>query len=625
MNYSIIFTFLGNILAIIAVLFLPGWTILLWIRPRGRDLFEQLPVAAGLSLAVESIFAVLMNASGWRFTPRQWVLVFVSLLFISLLAILVHLARNTLFSRRRKIAELKEQSGVPKVFSVVSGMAPLTLVLAFRLYQIRDLVLPSWIESVNQVFMVTKMVRWGGVPEFLLPELPGIFAPYLAFPFPVSIFALLSSWDPASATLLVGQIIITLLSLSVYRLGKALFNNWKLAVVAALLTGFAFTLPGYFIAWGRYEFLTGMLLLPLAMAEVIEWQVPGKKHPFTLLVLLVAGLFLAGPFAPVLLVLFCGCWYGTEIIRAMKNKKRWRGPWQPAAALVLGWLIASDWLSRIKDSSVLLPSSPSLDAQVALLSVFTSPRDVILYLLAFGGLVWMIRERRLTALIIWTGFIVYFSTVKGLPGNWLGEDFAFSLFLPASFLVAFFISSCAELIRHFLKAWMAHAILILGSLSLCLWGARDTLTIGNPSTVLATTADLEALAWIQASTPETARFFINTKEWLPERYRGVDGGYWIMTLTGRSQMLPPLAYLTAANVYYQRVNLWADVASRLNTCSPVFWKLVDSADFQYLYLTKGRGSLQAEALEDCEGLLKVYEKEGITLFEIIPDILVDEK
>ena len=88
----------------------------------------------------------------------------------------------------------------------------------------------------------------------------------------------------------------------------------------------------------------------------------------------------------------------------------------------------------------------------------------------------------------------------------------------------------------------------------------------QPVTVLVTEADMDALAWVEANTPEEARFYINTAHWLNNTYRGVDGGGWLLPYTGRWALVPTVFYGYSPDVEIRRqVRLWGEKASSITT------------------------------------------------------------
>ena len=155
--------------------------------------------------------------------------------------------------------------------------------------------------------------------------------------------------------------------------------------------------------------------------------------------------------------------------------------------------------------------------------------------------------------------------------------------------------------------WPGDLLAGLAVVSLCLIGVRETRSITNPVTILATHADRQALDWISKNTPQEARFLINAASWQSNTYRGVDGGYWIMSYTGRQQILPPAVYIWGSIDYITQVNDWAKRVAQLKDCSPEFWSLVQDSKSTYVYVREGAGSLQASALNACQRLKPIYQ------------------
>jgi hypothetical protein len=148
------------------------------------------------------------------------------------------------------------------------------------------------------------------------------------------------------------------------------------------------------------------------------------------------------------------------------------------------------------------------------------------------------------------------------------------------------------------------------------WGVRETGTILNPATILATQADVQAIEWIEKNTPPEADFFINVTPWQYGVYRGVDGGWWVPLLSGRQALLPPVLYSTGEAGYFQKISGRAEQASQMEGCTAELREFVHSARLGYLYLVRGRGTLQAAALEGCDFTRLVYEKEGVSIFRV---------
>jgi len=142
--------------------------------------------------------------------------------------------------------------------------------IAWRLYQAVELVLPPWVDSLHHVLIVRKIIETGGLPIDLSPYLPVPFYYHFAFHSFTAEFSVLSQLSPDQAVLILGQMLNAAIGLSVYTLGRALFKDWRPAVLAGLLTAFFTQMPAYYLTWGRYTLLTGLVIMPLAMAVAIK-------------------------------------------------------------------------------------------------------------------------------------------------------------------------------------------------------------------------------------------------------------------------------------------------------------------------------------------------------------------
>jgi hypothetical protein len=158
--------------------------------------------------------------------------------------------------------------------------------------------------------------------------------------------------------------------------------------------------------------------------------------------------------------------------------------------------------------------------------------------------------------------------------------------------------------------------LIIG-LGISAWGIWETRDLINPITVLGQAADLPAIEWVKEHTPPDARFFINSTGW-QGMYRGEDGGYWLMPLTGRYSVVPPVAYGFGASADIFRQNDFAKRAGEIKACDDSFWALVREDRLNYAYLRSGTGSLQPSALEGCQGVVSIYEKNGVSIYQLSP-------
>jgi hypothetical protein len=263
-----------------------------------------------------------------------------------------------------------------------------------------------------------------------------------------------------------------------------------------------------------------------------------------ILALLVAATAITHHYALFLLALFLALLLLTAVETPARHPQR--GASERRQILVGGLggvLLASPWLWRVLTRGQRLvrleTGEGSLDYQADYLWYLMGPRRnyLLLALALMGVLVVLSRLRRDPALGRAGRFALlgWSFTLVGLMGPYHVGPFrpdhaAIVLFLPAVLLATETL-------------WRLQWPVAIGGLVLvlALWGAWETKDIVNPKTVLADSDDVTALEWLDDELPPEAVFLIDVTPWLGS-WRGVDGGWWIMPLTGRQTILPPVVY-----------------------------------------------------------------------------------
>ena len=90
-----------------------------------------------------------------------------------------------------------------------------------------------------------------------------------------------------------------------------------------------------------------------------------------------------------------------------------------------------------------------------------------------------------------------------------------------------------------------------------------------------------------------------------------------MPITGSGSLAPTIFYICAAG--QEAIEYRTDCASRTSkfiTCGTEFWELVEEADLSYIYIRQGPTGLQAQNLSACEGLRKLSDNEGVSIWLI---------
>ncbi len=636
-------------LAALLVLLIPGWSLLAWLpeespfrsAPR-RDFLSSLADGAALSISLAALAALFLSWLGIVVSASA-----VPVLYALGLAALL----GAVVRRGMRLAGVKPgwQLGY-----AVSGLALLAGVVAWRLYQAHTLALPAWVDSVHHALIVRLISEHGGLPPDFMPYFPVDFHYHYGFHLVTALFAFWARVPVSEALLWFGQVLNAVVSLSVYRLTYTMAADidpgpdaaprpgwlpFAMAFLAALLTGFAFQMPAYYLTWGRYTLLTGLVLLGPALAAA--WEIrrePANRGAGVRLALLLAGISLTHYFVLILAGLFLLILGAPALLRSLRGGQERRvmlalvGWVGLGIALALPWLLAAG-LAYPEQAGVSLVN-PVGQSEAAWKSAVNYLRYVVNMLgprhnhillgLAGVGLLFSLRRRSFRPLSAWAFMLTLLSLPWGLRMNLFRPDyFAIILFFPASIVLAGFVMDGVVALgqlarpRPAWRAWVQGAGFALALGIFLAWGLRETRDVINSVTVLATRADVAALDWIRQNTPQDARFYNNSLPWLGSVYRGVDGGFWLEPYTGRFSLVPPALYGLASQDTVEQVKDWADRSGKLEGCGAEFWALVRDAGLTHLYLRQGSGALQPDDLVDCPRLRQLYNQDGIFIYEIL--------
>jgi hypothetical protein len=590
-----------------AALLLPGLAWWLWFGDRRKDGAQALAEVIAISTSFIALGTLGFYTVRLEVTPL-------------LLGIVLGLCFGVAFAgliRRGKGAFNK---------TWLFALLGLAFALAWRFWQARDLVLPNWVDSQHHVLIIRKMIEFGGLPSTLEPYLPGPFYYHFGFHALGALFSVLSGLEPAASVLMLGQVISASVGLAVYALAKQLSKDWRIGLLAALFVTFATKMPGYYLSWGRYTLLIGVMILPVAIAEAIRaWKNHDKWWKLAGLSLLTAGTLLSHYFTAFLFVLFLTLLGFQWLVETIRDKSaNWKLIASITAATFVGLVLASRWYYRI---FVYSSAASRLVFQVMETETPRTAWDYLYYLvgpisgyiligLGLIGLLWSISTTRKAHSQAWAMLVMFFSLPTGLRlMNFRNDYFALVMFIPIAITSAFgIVLLFGRLIRN---KGLATILILVVALALSVGGAWQNARAVNTETILVTQSDIDALEWIETHTPEDARFFVNTTNWGFNVYRGVDGGGWILPITGRWSLAPTIFYpMVAGEDFVQSVMDLGVRASSITDCGDDFWLLVNDARLNYLYIKEGIGSLQPNALLGCVGVDQLINIEGVHIYLI---------
>lgn len=625
-------------------LFIPGISLLVWLPDRQaarRYPLVFLADGAALSLSILVLLSLWLSLAGIR-VGAVGVCVFYGVGLGTLAAGLVFKTRFRLWPEKPYRA----------FWIACGGLAFFIGVAAWRLYQARALAFPAWVDSVHHVLVVRKIMEYGGVPPDLTPYIPAPFFYHYGFHLLTALFAFLTRQTPTQSVLWFGQVVNAAVAFSIYRAAWATWEEktgqpegspwvWKSATaVAALSAGlaaFAFQMPAYYLTWGRYTLLAGLVLLGPALAAAQQALRDRMDYSAAVrLVLLTAGLCMTHYFALLLFALFLIGLGVTSLTRTIREPAQRLRLLYLAGWVGLGLLVSLPWLLRVGSvthnsveihvTNLFSQSEETWNRAVNSLNYIgylLGPRyNHILMGLAGIGLLFAWGRPSLRPLIVWTALL----GLLCLPwapqfGPFRPDLYAIVLFFPAAIFLSGLLVSSIEWLARIAQPggmetpWLRLVLLVVLAAIVAGWGMRQTSNVINPDTIIADKADRAALEWVKVNIPSDARFYINSVPW-QGIYRGVDGGYWLLPYTGRGNSVPPALYGYANREYFRQTQDWAERSARWTDCGEGFWQTMQEASLTHLYLRTGKGNVQPEAVRRCSGVHLLYQQSGISIYQI---------
>lgn len=692
---------LGLLLPLVLVLILPGAVLGAWLLPnrarsdllvggdqdgrkgRHQDPWILLACVLALSMAFWPLLLLWAGVLNIRLSDGRvaWVL-----------AALAAAEAVRLWSalRERRISDKDRGGSAPSAslrsvllrattsvrLSDVALALVLLLTVCTRLLQVRDLAVPPWVDSVHHTLIARIIAELGMAPSSYRPYMPiDDFHYHFGFHATAAAFSWVSGLPAHRAVLALGQVYNVVAALSAYAFATVLTRRRWAGVGAALVAGTLSPFPAYFLSWGRYTQLAGLVLLPVAcLATLRAWELSelpapqactssgpapyprpslrallhlsGRRALFSPLsgaAFLVAGLALTHYRILVFYALFLVCYLPLGAWRSLRAKVGGQVAWSalaratlPLIFMCLVFILPWAWrfLARVL---------PSVEATYGgwgavedynafpsnLLDVGWSRR--LLYVAAAGALWGLLRRRaELVALSAWVGtwFLAANLHLVGLRDMWLihNSSVVISLWLPVSVLCGWMMADWGGLLLETLEKrtaspqWRRWASCTALGIVLTLgyrgsWRLVDTV---NPVTVLATADDMRALEWVANNTPLTARFLVNGRGWQGALRAGTDGGYWLTNLTGRASSMPCVLYYQGSPEYRDAVNeLLQSVEQVPALDDPAMRALLLERGISYIFVGTNGGKLVPKDLDGKACYRLVYAYGATRVYEFL--------
>ncbi len=611
----------------VALFLLPGYALFTLLLPRsGFDFIQRLIVSVGLSTALVPLLLLFCTLIGLKLDTVKAMVMMLAFGFIALWSTMRELAREGKFGATRALRVKIDGIYILLVFLLV-------LSLIVRFVPVRDLAIPPGTDGYHHALISQLIVENGKVPESYEPYAPlKSFTYHFGFHSVVAFLHWLTGEDVIQLTLVIGQMLNALLILSVFLFVFRLTEDRVAGLIGALMVGLISVFPAYYVYWGRFTQLTGLVILPIAIVLMMEWIDGDERHWGYALAasIALAGLFLSHyrilmfypPFA--FLYLFYKSWAKRGELRMMK------GIWLRFAILVLfTFVLIAPWLRNLlinyesdplRPRSYLGPGYFSID-RIGEASSFYS--NIPLLVLSLGGIIWGLwrREHHIILIFIWALFLLIASNPYWIPLPGVGMvEFVtvlISMFLPASAFVGYLMANLWRSIhRAFPKARLIGGVVLA---AIAFLGAKEMLGIFDPIAIYVGKADMMAMRWIQDNVTKGAKFLVNATipEWAPDYAIGIDAGYWIPLLTGRETTLPPVIYSSERPVdegYFADVLVLSKAANSLDTDDTL--RLLKAKGVTHIYIGERESVIRPEELIQSPNYQLVYHDRGVWIFEV---------
>jgi hypothetical protein len=529
-----------------------------------------------------------------------------------------------------------------------------TITLAVRLTMTRDLAAPAWVDSVHHAAITRLIQEQGAYPNQYSPYIDIAAVQYHpGFHAGLAFFQWLSGQPLSAAMLLYGQVLNALSVLAVYLLTTTLLRPWPLAelplplpprthiagLLAALVVGVATPMPAYYVSWGRFTQLAGLIILPTGLALLRQLVVTGlpPRRRENIVHCLAAGLACAGLFlVHYRIAAFLGLLALTDLLSQLRFERAALGPLLRQVLTGYGvsalWAsaLAAPWLGPALVQAIgpaaqgFIATAPFSDFSWRYLNAAAGQPVLVL---AGVGLIWGIvrRPRLALSLLLWVVLLFLLANLgaMGLPGARLVNTHTVTimLFMPCAVLAGFLLSEAAALLRTLTPARFHLALsaaLLLVTTVLSGLAARNLLPILNNQTVLLWRADLPALAWAAEHLPPNTPVAINPFAWGYGLYSGSDGGAWLPALAGHPTLPPPVLYGLGERAARQRINALSDALLNQGHDADAVWRTLQEAGIRYVYLGARGGALSPQVLRNSSRFKVLYSADGVWIFETEP-------
>lgn len=499
--------------------------------------------------------------------------------------------------------------------------------LILHLLQVQDLAAPLWVDGLEHVQMIERILAAGGHASGLLYHIG--FHALVSQAMQGADWAGLRNFSTAQGTLVMGQWALALNPILAYPFARKILKNSRAGAFGAVLAyALFFAVPGYAFNWGRYPFLLGLSFVPLALAagmdlsarldlaagkpEEAAWRSGSLWVAVGLFFLLAAAMAIAHYGTLVFVLCFGLVWLLVERPLWFARLRRDRGLQRlGAAGLLIGLALlvglaflrfgpglVEEWRGQWRS---LIAASVQADADQQwgdLLPLLLRGPGWLGLLAAAGGL-WLVawKDRRVLGLTV--GWFGCQAGVIAIQSPFLGYALASytNLFLAAGLPLSVLAGRAWMALEQWLKKrnmpWIMRAVSAAGVFCAVLSGLMLPGLL-NSRVVLFGPQDAAAFGWIQAQLPKDEKFLVNSNFWGASQVVASDGGGWLD------------AEMIGQSVYFDHRPTTTEVRSFLT-----------AHNIRYVYLGRSSGFL-SPAMFDKAPFTCIYERQGIRIYQFTP-------
>lgn len=630
---------LHSAFAVLALLLLPGLAVVMlfstlrnhnqgYVHPApagiendsGSTWLDSMTLSVGISIALAPIGLLIVTVAGLHVSPTAiWVMLLVCLIIV--------------VTQAWRLRRVLHAMTFPVSDVAMLGLFAAGLIM--NLAAAREISYPLWTDSNHHSIITQLIIEQGQIPDNYLPYFTfDRFTYHFGFHALAAYIAQLANLSTPQAVVLTGQLLNSLTGLTLYAFVARISHSRSLAFWAAATVTLLNHVPGFYVNWGRYPQLAGVVLLPLTAMAIIRAAREGTPKWIICAGVLSAGLFLVHyrmAFMALLLVTAVGAANISVLWKISPRIKVYAI--RIALTALVAMLLAGPWLlpmaqrmfipyflgSRPATAPVLASPSDRSYSLELLTSIGLSPAVIALALL---GLVWGLRRRQKLAQVamLWAILLFLGANTNRVLGRALYDRDAFliMLFLPAGMLAAYALNGAWNNWHKITLRWkqvnteIGLSVVIIAFTALA--SARAEVARLDNGFVRA--SDIQAIEWVAQNTPPDARFAIGGEFWLPSIVEGRDAGWWLPMLAHRQVTIPTMVYVTEVDGATRLgiLNLARDLNNLRDPAAAL--PMLRANGIGYIYVGNRPTQVDPMLLTETPGYRLLYYHEGAWVFGV---------